>query len=267
VERTYALQFGPTEIAFTVVMRSTLLPLGAIVLCAAALAGGMYLREHIDPSAPEIIRVTQPTTDRSAPKHRPEFWLPDPQGKRHGISEWDGKLLVMNFWATWCPPCLHEIPLFIALQERFRQRNVQFLGIAIDDGGAFDAASFREKVTIVTFWATWCPPCLDEMPLLQQARDDWGERGFRVFGVTSLFEDNESLAQRPDEIRLALDSHGAAYPVLITADQRDWGPYLVDSFPVTVLVDRDGIVVDYALGLKGLRRILERAEELLGSGN
>jgi peroxiredoxin len=144
VERTYALQFGPTEIAFTVVMRSTLLPLGVIVVCAAALAGGMYLREHINPSAPEIIRVTQPTTDLSAPKHRPEFWLPDPQGKRHGISEWDGKLLVMNFWATWCPPCLHEIPLFIALQERFRQRNVQFLGIAIDDGDAVGA--FAEKI-------------------------------------------------------------------------------------------------------------------------
>jgi peroxiredoxin len=125
-------------------MRSTLLPLGAIVVCVAALAGGMYLREHIDPSAPEIIRVTQPTTDRSAPKQRPEFWLPDPQGKRHGISEWDGKLLVMNFWATWCPPCLHEIPLFIALQERFRQRNVQFLGIAIDDGDAVGA--FAEKI-------------------------------------------------------------------------------------------------------------------------
>jgi thiol-disulfide isomerase/thioredoxin len=125
-------------------MRSTLLPLGVIIVSAAALAGGMYLRERVDAPAPDITRVTQPATDRSARQRRPEFWLPDPQGKRHGISEWDGKLLVMNFWATWCPPCLHEIPLFIALQERYRERGVQFLGVAIDDGDA--VAAFAERI-------------------------------------------------------------------------------------------------------------------------
>jgi thiol-disulfide isomerase/thioredoxin len=125
-------------------MKTRLLPLVAVILCAAALAGGMYLRQHVGPSAPEIIRVKPPTTDRSARERRPEFWLPDPQGRRHDISEWDGKLLVMNFWATWCPPCLHEIPLFIALQKRYGERGVQFLGIAIDDGD--NVAAFAQQV-------------------------------------------------------------------------------------------------------------------------
>jgi thiol-disulfide isomerase/thioredoxin len=121
-------------------MRSKLLPIAAVILCGAALAGGMYLRGQVDGSAPEIITVKQPVTDRSVSVRRPEFWLPDPQGVRHGVSEWDGKVLVMNFWATWCPPCLHEIPMFIALQQRYETRGVQFLGIAIDDAdqvGAF----------------------------------------------------------------------------------------------------------------------------------
>ena len=115
-------------------MKSMLSVLVAVAVGGAALAGGLYLRGRLDAPRPELITVTQTKTDRSAQSRRPEFWLPDPQGVRHGISEWDGKLVLMNFWATWCPPCLHEIPMFIALQERYGSRGVQILGIAIDDG-------------------------------------------------------------------------------------------------------------------------------------
>jgi thiol-disulfide isomerase/thioredoxin len=125
-------------------MRPILLPLAVVAVCAAALAGGLYVRQHMDASSPDIIRVTQPATDRSAPQQRPEFWLPDPEGKRHSIAEWDGKLLLVNFWATWCPPCLHEIPMFIALQQRYGERGVQLLGIAIDDGD--NVAAFAEQI-------------------------------------------------------------------------------------------------------------------------
>ncbi|MGH8119698.1 MAG: TlpA family protein disulfide reductase [Gammaproteobacteria bacterium] len=62
---------------------------------------------------------------------RPEFSLPDLDGRRHGPGEWSGKILALNFWATWCPPCLHEIPAFIRLQEKYAGRDVQFVGIAM----------------------------------------------------------------------------------------------------------------------------------------
>ncbi|MGH8581083.1 MAG: TlpA family protein disulfide reductase [Gammaproteobacteria bacterium] len=64
---------------------------------------------------------------------RPEFTLNDLQNKPRRVGEWDGKVLVVNFWATWCPPCRKEIPQFIALQQEFGDRGLQFLGIAIDD--------------------------------------------------------------------------------------------------------------------------------------
>lgn len=63
----------------------------------------------------------------------PEFSLPDLQEKTHSISEWQGKIRIINFWATWCPPCLKEIPIFMQLQQEYADKNVQFIGIAIDD--------------------------------------------------------------------------------------------------------------------------------------
>lgn len=66
----------------------------------------------------------------------PDFSFPDTEDKTHAISEWKGKRLVINFWATWCQPCLKEIPEFMLLQTQYSKQNVQFIGIAIDDASA-----------------------------------------------------------------------------------------------------------------------------------
>jgi thiol-disulfide isomerase/thioredoxin len=63
----------------------------------------------------------------------PALSYPDLNGKPRAISEWQDKVLVLNFWATWCPPCREETPLFVALQDEYRERGVQFVGLAIDD--------------------------------------------------------------------------------------------------------------------------------------
>jgi len=53
-------------------------------------------------------------------------------GKVHPLAQWRGKVLVANFWATWCAPCREEIPVFIRFQDKYRERGLQFIGIAID---------------------------------------------------------------------------------------------------------------------------------------
>ena len=62
----------------------------------------------------------------------PEFTLNNPAGEPQSIGSWPGKALLINFWATWCAPCLREIPLLIEYQESHRDRSVQVVGIAVD---------------------------------------------------------------------------------------------------------------------------------------
>ena len=56
----------------------------------------------------------------------------DLAGTPQRLDQWRGKVLVVNFWATWCPPCLKEIPEFIRMQNRYREQGLQFVGIAVD---------------------------------------------------------------------------------------------------------------------------------------
>ncbi len=62
----------------------------------------------------------------------PTFQYPDLDGRMRLSTEWREQILVLNFWATWCPPCRKETPMFVDLQEHY-QDQVQFVGIAVDD--------------------------------------------------------------------------------------------------------------------------------------
>ncbi|MDO9106547.1 MAG: TlpA disulfide reductase family protein [Methylovulum sp.] len=63
----------------------------------------------------------------------PPFSLPDLSGKQRSAAEWQGQIRVINFWATWCPPCRKEIPGLVALQREYAAQGVVVIGIAIDD--------------------------------------------------------------------------------------------------------------------------------------
>ncbi len=76
----------------------------------------------------------------------PAFAYPDLEGVSRSSEEWLGRVLVLNFWATWCPPCRREMPDFIEFQERHGAQGLQFVGIAIDSEQ--EVADFADGIGI-----------------------------------------------------------------------------------------------------------------------
>jgi thiol-disulfide isomerase/thioredoxin len=93
--------------------------LAVVVLClvSAAAGFGAYRWWHAAPGEPEF---------------RPDLQFTGVDGATHRLSDWDGKLLLLNFWATWCPPCLKEIPLLVKTQHEHAANGLQIVGLALD---------------------------------------------------------------------------------------------------------------------------------------
>ena len=72
--------------------------------------------------------------------------LPDLSDTPQPLAQWRGKVLVLNFWATWCPPCLKEIPDFAAVSQRLADAPVQFVGIGIDGVDKMRSFQARQQV-------------------------------------------------------------------------------------------------------------------------
>src|SRR5262249_4532923 len=81
-------------------------------------------------AVPPGVTVLHPGDTRS------DLELPDAQGQARRLSEWDGRIVLINFWATWCGPCRAEMPLLDRVGAVWRERGLQVVGIAIDDADA-----------------------------------------------------------------------------------------------------------------------------------
>jgi thiol-disulfide isomerase/thioredoxin len=105
--------------------------LGLVLLLAASISIGVaYLGERL--LAARTGEATGPVGGAAQLETFPDFSLPDPQGRETASSVWAGKVVVLNFWATWCPSCQRETALLADAQETLRGRGVQVVGIAID---------------------------------------------------------------------------------------------------------------------------------------
>lgn len=137
-----------------------LLFVGLAALGAGVL--GYYLYDRVRAPAPQVMTLPVTSPDEAAsgeagprpgelqgpqiPAMRPDFTLHDLAGKPRSIAEWNGKSLVVNFWATWCAPCRREIPLLNRLHAEYSQQGVEVVGIAVDF--AADVAEYMKDFPI-----------------------------------------------------------------------------------------------------------------------
>jgi thiol-disulfide isomerase/thioredoxin len=103
------------------------------------------------------------------PARRPDFTLHDLDGKAHQLAEWDGRPVIVNFWATWCAPCRRELPLLNHLQQVYGPKRLQVVGIAVDF--ADDVRAFLQKMPL-------------RYPVLVGEED--GLEAARAFGVETM---------------------------------------------------------------------------------
>ena len=92
-------------------------------------------------SAPNARAAIKPMKER---KQAPQFTLKDATGKPLKLSDLKGKVVLLNFWATWCGPCKIEIPWFIEFEQKYKDKGFAVLGVSMDEDGWKDVKPYVE---------------------------------------------------------------------------------------------------------------------------
>lgn len=109
-----------------------------VILLIMALTSGVLLKQN---------QLHKPEEQQPAGYDLPDFQFPDVSGHLQSIKQWPDRVLVINFWATWCPPCLDELPDFNQLQAQYQNSGVQFVGVALDEVKDVQTAVASFKIT------------------------------------------------------------------------------------------------------------------------
>lgn len=117
------------------------------------------------------------------------------------------------------------------------------------EGEPLRLSNLRGKAVVINFWATWCPPCREEMPafeqIFQQNKDE-----LEILGV--------DLQERPETIRKFLEEIPVTYPLLLDPNSEVKGAYNIFTQPVTYFLDKDGKIVDKKFGFLIEEEIVEK---------
>ncbi len=110
------------------------------------------------------------------------------------------------------------------------------------DGKTIRLSDFRGRAVVLNFWASWCPPCRQEMPALQRVYEAYQSQGVEVIAVNATSQDTLSSAQG------FIQSNGLTFMVLLDEQGDVQSMYRVSGLPTTVFIDRDGVIRYWIVG-------------------
>ena len=108
------------------------------------------------------------------------------------------------------------------------------------DGQSVSLSDFRGKPVLINFWATWCKPCVHEMPYIQQVYEEWSEKGLVVLAI--------NLGESPFTVKQFLQTYNLTLPVLIDIQGNSAHQYNIMSIPTSFFIDSDGIIRQKIIG-------------------
>lgn len=108
------------------------------------------------------------------------------------------------------------------------------------DGKSHGLEQYRGKIILLNFWATWCKPCMTEMPAMQTVYDQLRDKGFVVLAVNELEDEAR--------VREHIQNYKHTFPVLLDRENKVANQYGVFGLPVSVFIDQRGVVQEYIKG-------------------
>jgi thiol-disulfide isomerase/thioredoxin len=128
----------------------------------------------------------------------------------------------------------------------------------VDGGGVFSLEEQRGKVVLVDFWATWCAPCISELPHLQKLSEAYDPSEFAMVGIVLESGEREDIVE-------FIKKRSITYPNLLGEDgsKESFGPFL--GYPTKYLIDKDGFVVKKYFGVVG-DQVTQDVEQLVRTG-
>jgi thiol-disulfide isomerase/thioredoxin len=148
--------------------------------------------------------------------------------------------------------------LFLALPFTAQGQQAVAPSVALKDlhGHTVNLEAYRGRVVLINFWATWCPPCLAEMPDLVKLQKDYAPKGLQIIGI----------AQPPrhlSEVRRFARRMKINYPILLGSREIAELFAAGETLPATIIVDRDGVVRERIIGILEPEEFDEKVKPLL----
>ena len=161
-----------------------------VLIITLGLIAGACSSDEVEQEGPALGKVTgMPTVAGQSPepgKPAPDFEFEDPEGRASSLSDLQGKPVLLNFWATWCGPCMHE------------------------------------------------------MPFLQEIYNEWSDKGLVLLAV--------DVGESPSTVKRFLQDSGFSFPVILDTERAVAAKYNIRGIPTTFLINKDGIIEGYKLG-------------------